>query len=246
MAAIHGASPEYYLQHLFWIILDWLYPPRCAGCNAGYHRWCTECRSQVKPIDHTRACPICDYPDIGNNKCPDCANSVPVFTALRSFTIYEGPFRNAIHRLKYHSDIGIAEILGNYLVEVYSSVDWQPDLITAVPLSPDRYKQRGYNQSALVARYLSWRIKIPFAPKAVVRAKETTSQVGLDGNQRRSNVENAFLADPQRCRGKSILLIDDVATTGATLSSCAQAFHRAGASRVFGLTLARAIHLNMS
>jgi len=246
MTASQGVSPAYHLQQVFWRMIDWLYPPHCAGCGRLNDRWCAECKGQLLPIDHHKSCPKCDYPSIGQGVCPDCSKYKPYFTALRSYAIYTGPFRNTIHRLKYHSDFGLAEILAVYLAQLLEKTDWQPDLVLAVPLSAGRQRQRGYNQSAILAQTLAWQIRLPYTSGAISRIVETNSQVGLDGFQRRRNVEHAFRAEPKICSQKNVLIIDDVATTGATLSACAQALRHAGADQILALTLARAIHLDLS
>lgn len=242
----HKVPRAYHIQHCLWKIIDWVYPPRCAGCGQTNQRWCQKCHSDVIPIDPRHSCPICSYPHASQKNCPDCKNLTPEFTALESFALYKDPIRKAIHRLKYESDIGLAEILAQYLAQVIVRTDWQIDLVTAVPLSRQRMRQRGYNQSALLARNLAWFLNLPFSSRALIRVKETQVQVGLDSRQRKLNVDKAFLADPRLCAQKSILVVDDVATTGATLSACAQALKSASCCQVYAVTLARAVQLDMS
>jgi ComF family protein len=111
-----------------------------------------------------------------------------------------------------------------------------------VPLSKERYQQRGYNQAGLLARPVALALNIPYQPKALERWRDTVSQVGLSADQRMDNVVGAFKASQGLVKDRSILVIDDVTTTGATINSCAQALLQAGASEVFALTLARAVH----
>ncbi len=242
----HGVQRAFQIQHFLWKIIDWVYPPRCAGCGEMNHRWCQKCHSDVILIDPHQSCPTCSYPHASQINCPDCKNLTPKFSALRSFALYKDPIRKAVHRLKYESDIGLAEVLAMYLAEVIVRTDWQIDLVTAVPLSGHRMRQRGYNQSALLARNLAWLLNLPFSARALIRIKETQVQVGLDSRQRKLNVDKAFLANPKFCAQKSILVVDDVATTGATLSSCAQALISASSRQVYAVTLARAVQLDMS
>jgi ComF family protein len=121
------------------------------------------------------------------------------------------------------------------------SLGWTFDVIAPVPLGQKRMKERGYNQVALIAKPLSLSMNRYYQPVALKRRRETRSQVGLSAGERRANVHEAFIADPRLVRGRSVLVMDDVATTGATLSSSAEALLQAGASQVYAITVARAL-----
>jgi ComF family protein len=153
--------------------------------------------------------------------------------------LYSGPIRQAIHQLKYSRDITLGHILSRPMLGLLGQVGWQVDLIIPIPLSRQRARQRGYNQSTFLAAPLAIATEIPLRPAALSRVRETTAQVGLSGPQRRENVKNAFKAESSLVGGKRILIIDDVTTTGATMEACANALKSAGANTVFGLTLAR-------
>ncbi len=225
--------------------MDWLYPPSCAGCGKNGERLCTSCLQQIIPIDHQRACPHCDLPEVGH-LCPDCQSQTPAFDQLRSFSKYEGILRQSIHRMKYENDLPLADTLCRMLISLFIQQNWQVDLICPVPLSPQRLRQRGYNQSALLAQILGWAVSIPFNNKALSRIRETRTQVGLNAEQRRANVQGAFTAQSKIVKHKTILLVDDIATTSATLSACAEALKAAGAVKVYAITLARTVHLDSS
>ena len=128
------------------------------------------------------------------------------------------------------------------MIELFRDTGWKIDIITAVPLSLKRHKQRGYNQSNLLALPLAWAVNIPFKSKAIARTKETVSQVGLPANLRQENVRGAFVAQPSAVQDKVVLIVDDVTTTGATLISSAQSLLDGGAKQVFCLTLAKSIY----
>ena len=238
--------PAYRINHLAWELLDFIYPPHCAGCGKAGTRWCSDCKNSLHNLPHSSACPVCDLPLQPGQACPDCSRNRPNFELLRSVFIYEGPLRKAIHRLKFKNDIGLAETFGTYLVQAYRQLDWEVDLLTAVPLSKKRQRERGYNQSQLIARNLSWAVGIPYQKDLLFRNRDTRSQVGLDAVERDLNVEGAFSPGNYPIRGKSILVVDDIATTGATVSHCARALLDAGASHVYGMTLARAVRLEPS
>jgi ComF family protein len=144
--------------------------------------------------------------------------------------------------LKYRRDIGFGEALTPPLFEFATSLQWRIDSVVPVPLGRDRQNERGYNQSALIARPLSMAMGLAYEPGALSRSRPTKSQVGLTRAARYENVRDAFRADGRKISGRTILLVDDVATTGATLSSCAEALLASGATDVFAITVARANH----
>jgi ComF family protein len=128
------------------------------------------------------------------------------------------------------------------------SLGWTVDLVVPVPLGMRRLKERGYNQVGLIARPLALAMRLAYAPSALCRVRETRSQVGLTRAERHDNVHGAFQAAQRLVNGRKVLLMDDVATTGATLASCAEALCASGAQDVFALTVARALprHGNLS
>ncbi len=155
--------------------------------------------------------------------------------------MFEGPVRNALHRLKYRRNVALGEALARPMAVFARQQGWSVDLVAPVPLGQRRMKERGYNQAALIAWPLAVFAGWQYAPAAIRRVRETRSQVGLSAEERRENMRSAFWADARQADGKTVLIVDDVATTGATLSACAQAFLEAGACSVLALTLARAL-----
>ena len=143
--------------------------------------------------------------------------------------------------MKYRRNIGLGEALAIQMVEFVRSLQWGIDILIPVPLGKKRLQERGYNQVALVARPLAYHTGISYLPRALWKARETRSQVGLNISQRQQNVQNAYKADPESVRRKSVLLMDDVATTGSTISSCTEALLSAGARDVYAVTIARAL-----
>jgi competence protein ComFC len=172
--------------------------------------------------------------------CLDCRKNRPRFIELRAWSSFEGPVRRALHQLKYRRDIGFAEAVTPQLTDCLKDLGWHLEVMVPVPLARRRQDERGYNQAGLIARPLSLALKLNYESKALVRRRETQSQVGLSRAERHGNVRGAFEAARRRVSGRSILLLDDVATTGATLSACAGALYSAGASGVYAFTLARA------
>jgi ComF family protein len=160
---------------------------------------------------------------------------------MRAYGKFDGALREALHRLKYQHDIALGESLSKHLIELYNQCKWEVDMIIPVPLSPQRRKERGYNQSGLLARPLAYAEGIPYRPSALRRTLEIRSQVGLTLSERRANVHGAFSADPAAVRGKRVLVVDDVSTTGSTADACAQALRAAGSADIYVITLARAM-----
>ena len=234
-------TARYWLYHAFWVGVDWLYPPVCGGCGKNGTRWCIECQLEVSKLT-CQICPRCGSFEPHGVLCTDCQTKSLPFESCRSWGQYRGPLREAIIRLKYHNDIGLAEAFAPHLIELFRDTGWKIDIITAVPLSLKRHKQRGYNQSNLLALPLAWAVNIPFKSKAIARTKETVSQVGLPANLRQENVRGAFVAQPSAVQDKVVLIVDDVTTTGATLISSAQSLLDGGAKQVFCLTLAKSIY----
>lgn len=222
---------------LFWQLVDALFPPRCVGCGQAGERWCAACAETVQPL----IAPLCEVcGDISaTGLCPRCARQRPAYTALRSWAVFAGPVRHALHRLKYRRDLGAADVLARHLAAVFRRTDWNVDWVVPIPLGARRLRERGYNQAALLARPLAWQLERPLRPGVLQRVRETRSQVGLDREARRRNVREAFRA-AAAVAGRRVLLVDDVATTGATLEAAATALRRAGAVDVFALTVARA------
>lgn len=230
----------YRLYQLYWLALDWVFPSQCGGCGAGGTRWCETCQKNIHKMG-SMVCPLCGQGQPDGSICRRCQDTKPRYTALRSCVEFDGNVRQALHRLKYRKDTALGEVLARNLIAFCRESTWKIDLVTPVPLGLARLKQRGYNQSALLARPVALALNLRFCPKALQRARETRTQVGLTAAERKQNVTGAFLARSDRVARKNVLVIDDVTTSGATLDACAVALQEAGAGSVYGLTLARAV-----
>ena len=143
--------------------------------------------------------------------------------------------------MKYRRNIGLGEAIALQMVDFVHSLGWPIEIMMPVPLGKNRLRERGYNQVGLVARPLAYELGLKYEPDALWKMRETRSQVGLTESQRRENVQAAYQADPRIVNRKSILIMDDVATTGSTISACTQALLSAGAQEVYVLTIARAL-----
>jgi ComF family protein len=236
---ITSERPLYGLYRLLWSGLDYVYPPLCGGCGKRGKRWCDTCRDSAAIIIPPY-CNHCGRPTQSPGLCERCKVNPPAYIALRSWAIYGGSIRRAIHQLKYRRDIALGEVLALGLINILEDVDWQVDMVVPVPLGKMRQHDRGYNQAAMLAMPLAYASGISYNHNALKRIHETNSQVKLTREQRARNVQNAFWGDEKIVKGCNILVVDDVTTTGATMQACAKALLEAKAAGVFGLTLARA------
>ena len=235
-----STSLAYFLYRFAWGSLDLIFPPICGGCGQPGSRWCQDCQSKVQHLVE----PVCDICGISASEaglCSACQRARPRYRILRSWSVFEAPVRNALHKLKYRRDMALGDALAAQLSEFTMDLKWPVEMIVPVPLGKKRLEERGYNLVSLIARPLALAAGISFAPDALRRVRETQSQVGLTKTERRVNVSRAFEARGTRVNGRIVLLMDDVATTGSTLSSCAEALYAAGARDVFALTASRAL-----
>jgi ComF family protein len=233
-------------RQLVWAGIDIVFPPHCAGCEQPGARLCNACQAQilnfVPPL-----CVQCGYPRLRPNQpsrechvCQGGRRSVAPLAGLRSAAFFQGPLQHALHRFKYKRDIGLADVLAERLALAPALAGVPTGLVVPVPLSDERLQERDYNQAALLARAWAELRGLPYAAHAVRRVRHTASQVRLNAEQRQANVRDAFRAEGREIAGQTILLVDDVCTTGATLAACAAALLAGGAQTVWGLTLARA------
>lgn len=235
----------YRIYARLWGSLDLIYPPTCGGCEAAGSRWCQNCQANITWIE-SPACERCgqslDRPGI----CSTCRHHPPHFELLRSAAVFTGPIRQTLHKLKYRRDMSLGVVLAGILIPYLENLNWQLDWVIPVPLGIARYKERGYNQVELIAKPLAMGVGIPYRSHGLIRVRETRSQVGLSIEQRRENVRGAFEAASGWAYEQRLLIVDDVATSSATMDACASALLQAGASTVFGLTLARAAYAHGS
>jgi len=187
--------------------------------------------------------------DEGENRCELCRRAEPPYMKAVAYGSYEGGLRELIHILKYEQVRPAANVLGRMLSEAIG--DLAPviagkTVVVPVPLHARKLKQRGFNQSELIARaalkLISARNQFELCSSALERKRETQSQIGLSRHQRRENMRGAFaVVRPELVAAREVLLVDDVFTTGTTVSECARVLGRAGASKVFVATVARTL-----
>jgi ComF family protein len=245
-------------------LLATLFPSDCSLCGgeldgltgAGI---CRKCWGDLQPWSGPLCCrcglffPSERALESSDALCGDCRRQEYAFDHARSFNLYTGNLRAAILQLKFQRRERLGQKLGELLCHLWPYVagaDFEvPSILVPVPLHRDRRRQRGYNQAELLSQGLARGLArraggaktLLVETRCLGRFRSTLPQTGLDPRTRRDNVRGAFsVAFPERIRQKAVLLVDDVMTTGATVSACAQALKRGGARRVVVLTLARA------
>jgi ComF family protein len=187
-------------------------------------------------------CPRCGRPQASGIVCPGCWQTPTEIDGIRSPFRFDEVIRKAIHELKYRNLRAISTRLAELLADYLNENPLPGEALVGVPLHPRRLRERGYNQSGLLARELGKRIGLPVIEDCLIRVKQAQPQVrAADVEERRSNVADAFACRDDSVSGKRIILIDDVCTSGATLESCAAALKSKGATSVWGLTLAMEI-----
>ena len=221
-------------------LFDLFFPPRCVGCGREGRFLCSSCVDRTPGIA-TPWCAKCGQHLAAGASCQSCAAYPLSLEGIRSAYAYEPPLIEAITQFKYHSVRAMGEEMGELLGRFLTLHPLAVDVIVPVPLHPTRRRERGYNQAELLCVALGHRLGIPLAPDALRRVRNTLPQAHMDSTEdRRLNVAGAFTPGVESVDGKGVLLVDDVCTTGATLSACGDALNAAGAAVVWGLTLARA------
>jgi ComF family protein len=252
LAASHG------LEDRFDWLADWLFPPRCRACGAWIpgrdaEYFCSRCGPKIELVRHP-LCSLCGRPFAGaggdDHPCGACIKGAPHFVQARAWACYpreeldEQPLRSVVQKFKYGRKVSFGKPLGRLMARGCAEFlqECDADLIVPVPLHPARLRWRGFNQSVLLARQISRACLTPMDPFVLLRSRATPPQTQLTEAERRRNMRGAFTLNPDRTiEDKTILLIDDVYTSGATVNECSRALRRGGAGAVYVLTLARAV-----
>lgn len=233
-------------------LTELLFPSLCLSCSRVLlekkgHPFCPACYSGLRFITPP-LCPSCGIPypaqEGPDHVCGECLLKKRHIGAARSLGVYESVLHEVIHDFKYGGNLTLGERMGRLMADhdypSFRICDYS--LIIPVPLHPRRLRHRGFNQSLILAREIARRHGIAMDFCAFTRAVDTESQAGLQKEERRSNIRQAFrVTNPERIRGQTILLVDDVYTTGSTLGECARTLLKGGAEAVGALTLARAV-----
>ena len=224
------------------IALDLLFPQRCVGCGREGDYICYSCRQLLSPI-MPPVCPTCGRPQPGGMLCPGCVSWPAEIDGIRSPFVFGGVMRQAIHELKYRNLRALAAPLAELLHDYFMAHPVPGEVLVPVPLHRTRLRERGYNQSLLIARGLGKLTGLPIVDDCLVRQQPTFPQARtVSVSERQSNVAGAFACCNVSLQGKQVLLIDDVAASGSTLNACAVALKSAGAASVWGLVMATEVY----
>ena len=243
------SGPTVWLKQFGATLLEFFLPRMCLFCGVAVGEEvavavCPECESQIEWV----ASPLCtccgmvfENRDGGDRVCGECQADPPPFVRARAAALYDGPVTQAITRFKFSRQLAFLPVMQHWLQQpLCLELVAAADLLAPVPLHPKRIKNRGFNQSLLLAQTFPG---TPVAREALIRTRHTAPQVGLNPKERQDNVKGAFsVTDPARVKGKCLLLIDDLYTTGSTVKECARVLLKAGARRVEVLTVARVRH----
>ena len=229
------------LTKLRGMALDLLFPRWCVGCGGEGNFLCQSCQRSLPRIEPP-FCPRCGKPHTGGQLCSGCAEWSAVIDGIRSPFRFEGVVREVVHQLKYRNLRALAPLLSGLLSDYMRANPVPGEVLVPVPLHRKRLRERGYNQSRLLAEGLGRLNGLPMVADCLVRQKNNPPQARTATvEERRDNVVGVFACRDDRLRGKQVLLIDDVATSGATLDACAEVLKASGAVSVWALTFAREI-----
>ncbi len=223
-------------------LLDYVYPPRCPVCGDISDKGiCGSCRKDLVPI-RGNYCLKCGKPieEEQEEYCPDCKKHAHSFDEGRGVFSYQGEIRKSLYRLKYDGKKEYGRIFGEEMERYLGAWIRQRNItrIVPVPLHPSRQRERGYNQAALPARELGRLLDIPVDERLLCRAKPTSPQKTLTGEERRTNLSRAFRLTGEISPGERILLVDDIYTTGSTADAAAACLKKGGNCLIYVLVVA--------
>lgn len=222
-------------------LLSLLYPHTCPFCGAlTKESVCSECAVRIRPVAEPR-CKKCGKPVNSERQeyCYDCTSTRHSYDRGFGLWLHQGQVKKSIYHFKYDNHRIYSQFYAEQLAENYGTVirQWNIDLIIPIPLYKKRRRQRGYNQAELVAKKLGQMLSVPVDSKSLKRIRNTAPQKKMEMKKRKSNLLHAFAVKKEFIPVSNVLLIDDIYTTGNTVSSAASALKLAGVQKVYFLTI---------
>lgn len=221
-------------------LLEWIFPRQCLLCGdrASADEFCLACDRELPRVAH--ACPVCAMPYTGIGPCGACQKDEPPYRATHALFHYRHPVDRMITRLKFGRRLELAHVLGKMAArDLVGRISQAPDLVVPVPLHHSRLRERGFSQALEIARPIARAMNLPLESRAVRRARATLPQARLARASRVANVRDAF-AVSERLSGRRVAIVDDVMTSGQTVTALAWALRRAGCADVQVWVIARA------
>ena len=224
------------------MILDLLFPKFCVSCRKEGSFLCEPCTKSF--VFLAPSCFVCKKRDLSGKTCPECLTKTRIRKFFAPFLYKNDVIRNAIHLYKYEGAKEFGDIFGGFIAEMLDFYEFGPRqnmIFVPIPLHRSRERERGFNQSEIIAEFLARRFGVALGTHALCRIKNTFPQIEMaDDDRRRNNIANAFkVVIPEAIRKKTVILVDDVSTSGATLEETARVLKEAEAKSVWAAVIAR-------
>ncbi len=215
----------------------------CICCDRELHKptrygLCPDCLAKLNMLDDNICLKCGRYENTEADYCLVCQNKDRHFNKVRSCCVYEDIGKTLVHRIKFGGKRYPVPYLANMMIDKFLDEGYDSQVVVSVPISDERRKERGYNQSELIAKHIAQELRLDYVGECIRKVKHNTEQAKLKGNEREQNVIGVYkVVDKTAVKGKRVLVVDDVLTTGATMSEVCKMLYKAGASQVDGLTL---------
>ena len=228
------------IKNYFNYFLDLIFPKECVGCGDEGFWLCPKCKEEVIAIKRPY-CPNCKTLNHDSRFCRNCRKNYKLSGIIIAGHYKFGPLREAIHTYKYDGILELEDFFRPLLINrLKNNLPQGKKIIIPIPLYYKKQRERGFNQAERLAKIIAQEFKLPLETKVLKRIKETEAQMSLKKKKRKENIAGAFkVITKNKIKNKTVLLIDDVATTGLTLNEAAKTLKKAGVKKVWGIVIAQ-------